>query len=550
MTTATTSRRSTRSRRSSSPGSTPRSTSGSTTSAPRRPWRCAGQGRRRQRAARLPRVPGGLHRRAVASARQRGRTQPASALGVHGVKDPDLPDTMYVDDLVVADTVNTMPEKTLEAFADHGEVAGDQVTKNYDDAAAGHRRARGGRHRLRRRGRRARGTRASTSSRSRGTELLDTVRARWRRRSPHEPDSLEHRHRPGTAAAFELSFGYPDEAAFAAAVEQLIADSVASRIAAQDPTLWGPDAEAESAMRLGWVSCPRARDPLLAEIATLARRAAGRGARPGRALRHGRLLAGSRGDLPRAADVELDVLDSTTPTSSAPLWRTDLSATVVVVSSKSGGTVETDSQRRAFENAFGDAGSTPPSRIVVVTDPGSALEKLATEAGYRRLPRRPPWSAAGTAHSPRSGWCPTGLAGADIADLLDEAEAIRPALEADAADNPAPPCSAPAGLRTSRRRQASDRRRGLAIAGFADWAEQLVAESTGKDGKGILPVAVEGPDAPELRAQHARRGARRRYGPEFVFDRPSAESGWRHGRTHRSAPSSCCGSTPPRSPAG
>ena len=51
-----------------------------------------------------------------------------------GVKNPDYRDTMYVADLVVANTVNTMPEKTLEAFADHGEVDGDQVTAHYDDA--------------------------------------------------------------------------------------------------------------------------------------------------------------------------------------------------------------------------------------------------------------------------------------------------------------------------------------------------------------------------------------------------------------------------------
>ena len=51
-----------------------------------------------------------------------------------GVKNPDYRDTMYVADLVVANTVNTMPEKTLEAFADHGEVDGDAVTAHYDDA--------------------------------------------------------------------------------------------------------------------------------------------------------------------------------------------------------------------------------------------------------------------------------------------------------------------------------------------------------------------------------------------------------------------------------
>ena len=72
-------------------------------------------------------------------------------------KDPAFPDTMYVVDLVVPDTVNTMPEATIKATADHGELRGDTVHGTYDDVAAGVRRAGGARHRLRRRGAGARG---------------------------------------------------------------------------------------------------------------------------------------------------------------------------------------------------------------------------------------------------------------------------------------------------------------------------------------------------------------------------------------------------------
>ena len=97
-----------------------------------------------------------------------------------GVKNPDYPDTLYVDDLVVANTVNTMPEKTLDAFADHGEIEGDQVSGRADDGRGRLRRARGRRHRLRRRPGRS-STRASTSSRSRGTSCSRPSRSRWRR---------------------------------------------------------------------------------------------------------------------------------------------------------------------------------------------------------------------------------------------------------------------------------------------------------------------------------------------------------------------------------
>jgi glucose-6-phosphate isomerase len=94
---------------------------------------------------------------------------------------------------------------------------------------------------------------------------------------------------------------------------------------------------------------------------------------------------------------------------------------------------------------------------------------------------------------------PSGLAGADIATLLDQAEAIRPALEADSPDNP--------GLRLGALLGAANRAGadkvvladgGSAYPGFGDWAEQLIAESTGKDGKGILPVVVDGPGAPNF----------------------------------------------------
>ena len=80
----------------------------------------------------------------------------------------------------------------------------------------------------------------------------------------------------------------------------LVADKVASKLAAKDPTLWGPDAESEASIRLGWVDLPTTSRPLLAEIDALRAAAVVRGHRPGRALRHGRLVAGARGDLAHA----------------------------------------------------------------------------------------------------------------------------------------------------------------------------------------------------------------------------------------------------------
>ena len=100
-----------------------------------------------------------------------------------GVKDERYPDTLYVTDLVVADTVNTMPEKTLEAFADHGEVHGDPVTGKAAEAQAGLRRSRRRRHRLRGRAARARARGRRQVREVLGRAASTTVRASSRRPS-------------------------------------------------------------------------------------------------------------------------------------------------------------------------------------------------------------------------------------------------------------------------------------------------------------------------------------------------------------------------------
>ena len=333
----------------------------------------------------------------------------------------------------------------------------------------------------------------------------------------------------GTGAAFRLFFGYPDGAAFAGTVDQLVADRVASRIAAQDPRLWGPAAEEESAKRLSWVGLSEASRSLVSDIAELEVELEEQGLTKV-------VLCGMGGSslapevICRADGVELDVLDSSDPDFVRTALEDRLAETVVVVSSKSGGTVETDSQRRAFEKAFADAGIDPASRIVVVTDPGSPLEASAREAGYRVFLADPQVGGRYSALT-AFGLVPSGLAGANIALLLDEADAIRPALEADSVDNP--------GLRLGALLGAANRvgvdklvlaNAGAPFDGFGDWAEQLIAESTGKDGKGILPVVVGALDSPNFSpSTHdevlATFGSERGSG-ESAFDSLRPASGW------------------------
>jgi len=291
-------------------------------------------------------------------------------------------------------------------------------------------------------------------------------------------------------SARRLTVQVPDEQAFTTTVDRLVADRVASRIAAEDASLWGAAAESEAAKRLAWVSLAEASRPLVPEIVSL------RGDLSGRGITRV-VLCGMGGSslapevICGAAGVEVDVVDSSAPDFVRRAAGERLSETVVVVSSKSGGTVETDSQRRAFEAAFEAAGIDPRERIVVVTDPDSPLDTEATEAGYRVFRANPDVGGRYSALT-AFGLVPSGLAGADIAALLDEAAAIQPDLATDSPDNPGLRLGALLG-------EASDAgvdklflaNAGADFAGLGDWVEQLVAESTGKEGKGILPVVVE-----------------------------------------------------------
>ncbi|GGP62219.1 glucose-6-phosphate isomerase [Saccharothrix coeruleofusca] len=287
----------------------------------------------------------------------------------------------------------------------------------------------------------------------------------------------------------------PNQEQLDTVVAELLQESVPSRLAAQDPTLWGPAAESEAAIRLSWTTLHESSRPLVEEIAALRAELLAEGV-------DRVVLAGMGGSslapevITATAGVPLVVLDTTDPGQVAEALAGDLARTVLVVSSKSGGTVETDSHRRIFEKAFADAGVDAASRIVVVTDPGSPLEAAAKEAGYRKVFLADPHVGGRYSALTAFGLVPSGLAGADVAKLLDEAAQAAPLLAADSVDNPAVLLAANlvvAHAHGAEKVVLADT--GSGIKGLGDWAEQLIAESTGKDGTGLLPVVVEGPGA-------------------------------------------------------
>lgn len=278
-------------------------------------------------------------------------------------------------------------------------------------------------------------------------------------------------------------------------VPQLVSDGVAGAITTQDPTLWGPDAEPEAAIRLGWTEAIAISRTILDDIEALREHLASKGV-------DRVVLCGMGGSslapevITRTYGVNLVVVDSTHPGQIMSALAGPLESTVVVVSSKSGSTVETDSQLRAFAAAFAAAGIDAIDRIVVVTDPGSPLDISARATGYRVFNADPNVGGRYSALT-AFGLVPSGLAGVDLAQLLDEADAAAYSLAIDDEDNPGHVLAAVlAGTRPLRDKIGivSD---GTHIVGFGDWVEQLVAESTGKNGTGLLPVVLE-LDAPEL----------------------------------------------------
>jgi glucose-6-phosphate isomerase len=283
-------------------------------------------------------------------------------------------------------------------------------------------------------------------------------------------------------------------------VPTLVKEGFAGKLFAQDPTLWGHDAEAESGKRLSWVDLPRSSRPLVGEVAALREHFTSQG------LDHV-VLCGMGGSslapevITATAGVPLTVLDSSDPDYVRAALEDRLDRTVVVVSSKSGSTVQTDSQKRAYEHAFTEAGIDPTERIVIVTDPGSPMDEAARAAGYRVVNADPDVGGRYSALT-AFGLVPSGLAGADIEALLDDAEAVADLLAADDEANPALRLGAALGGTDPLRDKLLLRDAGTEIIGFGDWAEQLIAESTGKNGTGLLPVVVGtgGPSGPELAA--------------------------------------------------
>jgi transaldolase / glucose-6-phosphate isomerase len=279
-------------------------------------------------------------------------------------------------------------------------------------------------------------------------------------------------------------------------------ERVTARIWDRDGTLWAPPGTPEVTDRLGWLDIAQRRSGDAGDLTALGQEIRDDGITDAVLLGMGgsslgpEVLRLSFGEGP----VRLHVLDSTHPDQiRAVRDALDLDKTVFIVSSKSGGTIETMSQFKYFHALQPDG-----SHFVAVTDPGTSLAKLGAEHGFRRVFENDPDIGGRYSVLSYFGLVPAAIAGYDIAAVLATAiDAMEVCRRGE--DNPGLELGAALGELALRGRDKLTWVVDAPLASFGLWAEQLVAESTGKQGRGILPIA----DEPRVGAGD--------YGPDRVF---------------------------------
>ncbi len=291
------------------------------------------------------------------------------------------------------------------------------------------------------------------------------------------------------------------------AMTALLKNDIIRRIWRHDHTVWRPDPD-EITNRLGWLHTPVHMTAEMECIGALVEQVQADG------YTHVLLLGMGGSSLapevfmkvfgPNAGYLNLAIVDSTDPDMiRARAEGLDLRKTLFIVATKSGGTAETLSAYKHFYNAtLATVGAAKVGQhFVAITDPGSRLVDIAKRRQFRALFLNDPNIGGRYAALSLFGMVPAALVGVDIKTLLDRARAVA----TDASERDAPVSGAGSGGRmgTIMGALAKAGRDKItffaspAIASFGDWVEQLIAESTGKEGQGILPVVGEAPAPPD-----------------------------------------------------
>ena len=398
-------------------------------------------------------------------------------------KDPTYHDTLYVDELIGADTVNTMPMNTVDAVRDHGLVRPGAVEQDLA-RAAGHVETLAGygislgevTDRLLEEG--------IVAFSNDFDALLGTIDAKLER-------VRAGRERQRTALSTMVG----------PVSERLTAmdrDRIVERIWRKDHTVWKDD-PSEIADRLGWLSVSDLMHERIGELDAFAKQVAAGGFEMVVLLGMGgsSLAAEVFMSTFGAADgaLELIVLDTTHPaTITRVTGQLELAKTLFIVASKSGTTTETLSHFAHFWELTPNG-----SRFIAITDPGTPLETMAREHGFRRVFSNP--DDIGGRYSALSyfGLVPAALIGAPLHEILDRAEEMRSACErlVPAARSPGATLGAVMAETALAGRDKLTILLPSEIASLGNWVEQLIAESTGKEERGIVPIVGEPLGSPD-----------------------------------------------------
>lgn len=400
-------------------------------------------------------------------------------------KNPDYPDTIYVDNLIGPETVNTVPPATLEAVRDHG-VAEVTLTRALDQA-------RDMIHQL---------EAAGISMDVVTQELEDEGVKAFADAFTQLLKTIDERR---TSAVSSLG---PVADSVAGRIAQLEADSVPARLWKHDPTLWAtdPEGQAEVQKRLGWLDSPEKARARLKEYQAFAKEilkkekigriaVLGMGGSSLTAEVFASLLEGAKIDTSAC----LGILDSTDPEQVAKAGEGYVpDQSLYIVASKSGGTAEVTA---AFDY-FWKRSKKDGSRFVATTDAGTSLEALAQKRKFRKIFSSDPTVGGRFSALTDFGMVPAALLDMDLNRLLDRVDWMKSQCggalsEAErsrsvpAARNPGLALGAVMGAAALEGRDKLTILSDAPLSAFAGWIEQIVAESSGKHGKGILPVPLE-----------------------------------------------------------
>ncbi len=403
-----------------------------------------------------------------------------------GTKNPAYPDTLYVDELIGPETVNTVPPATLEAYRDHGR-AEVTLTRDIDEARS-----------------------VFAQLQTIGISMDNVTQ------------ELEEEGVKAFADAFTQLLAAVEDRRKTAASLGLLADSASqllssaelnllpARLWARDPSPWAADeaGQSEAANRLGWLDSPekaRQRVPLYQSFAQEIHAEGlqrvlvlGMGGSSLTAEVLSSLMAGANVE----AKLSLAILDSTDPQQVSEAAKNYPPAkSLYIVASKSGGTTEV---MAAFDY-FWKLSKGDGSRFIAITDPNTDLEKLALERGFRKIFSSDKTVGGRFSALTDFGLVPAALLGMDLDLLLDRADWMKRECSErglqSAARNPGFALGAVLAASALKGRDKLTVLADAPLSALAGWIEQIVAESSGKNGRGILPVSLEPLDMPEVYGQ-------------------------------------------------